>query len=297
MKAYQDEGEIEQELEHHQKLLAKRRNRLRERELQAAEYGIDVPPHISNEVSSLQEQVKALEEKISSLQGQIKALEEKRREKTRKSVFNKKNKSFIRDILEGKLARPIIIGLLVMLAAISTALCVLVFFVVQLLDNTTRQPIKTSDATITPSFLVSFTSEAMESNTIVPADTSGSVDITSNLSPKEFVVLYYEYINHKRYEEAWSMLTVNYRANHDQGGFAKYRDWWERQGNANPTRIDIISSDGSRGRQIIEVDINYPDQNKIAIYRFEVIYVKGDGWMLNRYCDMNYEPLCSEINM
>lgn len=60
--------DIREEIEHHQKMITILRRRYRDREIQAAQYGIDVPPHITSEIELLEQKLASQERELNRLQ-------------------------------------------------------------------------------------------------------------------------------------------------------------------------------------------------------------------------------------
>jgi len=63
----QDKEEIAEQLKHHEKMLRIERRNLREREIQAAKHGLEVPPSINNHIHELKENIRYHEDQIMQL--------------------------------------------------------------------------------------------------------------------------------------------------------------------------------------------------------------------------------------
>src|SRR5262245_13955560 len=62
-----DKQDLDEQLEHLPKVILALRRRLRVRELQEAEYGVNVPPEVANEIQSLNERIAKHEAELSRL--------------------------------------------------------------------------------------------------------------------------------------------------------------------------------------------------------------------------------------
>lgn len=62
-----DKQDLDEQIKHHQEMLIRLRRRLRARELQEAEYGINVPPEVTNELITLNERIATHEKELSRL--------------------------------------------------------------------------------------------------------------------------------------------------------------------------------------------------------------------------------------
>src|SRR4051794_5828948 len=62
-----DKQDLDEQISHHQSMLLRLRRRLRARELQEAEHGINVPPEVTNELITLNERIGTHEAELEKL--------------------------------------------------------------------------------------------------------------------------------------------------------------------------------------------------------------------------------------
>jgi hypothetical protein len=116
-------------------------------------------------------------------------------------------------------------------------------------------------------------------------------------SAKQVIVNYYDHVNNARYDEAWAMLTDNYRLLHNPTGFTDFKRYWQTQGNVVILRLDSILNNSQANHYVIEVEVDYPMQSRQATFRFAVVTDATGKWLLDRYCDVDYEPRCSSSGL
>lgn len=105
---YRHDAQIMEDVQHYEQLLQTYRRRLHERELQAANYGIDAPPHVSVEIENLNRQIFMCEQKISELNHLLLAYQSVPQAK--RSVFGYRNIRFYIKLLVISITVILLVG-------------------------------------------------------------------------------------------------------------------------------------------------------------------------------------------
>ncbi len=110
--------------------------------------------------------------------------------------------------------------------------------------------------------------------------------------PEDTVNTYFHLIESGQYNDAWSMLTQNFRERHNPQGYDIYVEYWQYH---RPAKITTNSLGESGQRYVIRVEIEYYDRQEEGTDRFHFAMVfEGGQWKIDEYCDERYAPKCSD---
>jgi hypothetical protein len=122
--------DLQEEIEHLQKMLSVLRRRFRDRELQAAQYGIDVPPHIKSEMEMLEKQIIEHDREAINLQQRILA------------ITSSNNNIYSNRILP--VGRPKYLAVAILASLLTACLTIAVFLSMKSATGTSTNPITLS---------------------------------------------------------------------------------------------------------------------------------------------------------
>lgn len=112
---------------------------------------------------------------------------------------------------------------------------------------------------------------------LIPISTSGN-------SAEQFIWDYFSYINNKKYEMAWSMLSTNFKETYNSSGFGPYKDWWESVKEVGI--ISIKTKSQSSNEAVVDVELSFYMRNgKVDTYdliEYGLVFdYDGNHWLFN----------------
>jgi hypothetical protein len=136
---------------------------------------------------------------------------------------------------------------------------------------------------IKPTAIV-LTSTSTQPTTMLPTANIGSTDanlsLSQPLSPEQLITDYFNAINNRQYELAWSMLSDKFQANYT---YSEYTSWWKTLENVEVISITIKSQNNSEVYIYVEAYYYYKSGDKTTghtTYKL-VKNETGNSWLFD----------------
>ncbi len=122
--------------------------------------------------------------------------------------------------------------------------------------------------------------------TALPTRRPSPTPVVSQISPEQIIRVYYNAINQRNYDQAWSILSDDFKNKYNSTGYGPYVNWWDTVEEMEILQLEIREKQGPSSAVIFsKLRYHYKDRRVVDdSYLFTVIAWSWQyGWLIDSY--------------